>query len=315
MNKQIADLLQLDDNLAEKDYQARFKEIADVLLNSCDLVVQPSDESDAVVFQLAEIEFYVRGDSHDDVFTHGDPFQKEFLQVISDSGTRPFATTHRSLGFSRAQWYFHRSGPGKAYKEGSYRGFDLALGTPDMFCGVLVRSLRRVDDGSVVQGSCLSLNAILDALSFNSVAELADPLTSGDNLCAASTDAKHPLRLVLRDQPRTEPLYSSMRVGLTLKKADNRDLRLRFIGAPYRFFTCIEELRKGAPQIIAALAADGMESGDIANLTTMRPKSVQTHVDSFKNGRTKKLDAFVGKAIKAGEYADLYGRWLTHLGL
>eukprot|EP01108_Squamamoeba_japonica_P005142 TRINITY_DN4032_c0_g1_i1.p1 TRINITY_DN4032_c0_g1~~TRINITY_DN4032_c0_g1_i1.p1 ORF type:complete len:206 (-),score=49.51 TRINITY_DN4032_c0_g1_i1:341-916(-) len=143
MNKQIADLLQLDDNLAEKDYQARFKEIADVLLNSCDLVVQPSDESDAVVFQLAEIEFYVRGDSHDDVFTHGDPFQKEFLQ-----------------------WYFHRSGPGKAYKEGSYRGFDLALGTPDMFCGVLVRSLRRVDDGSVVQGSCLSLNAILDALSF-----------------------------------------------------------------------------------------------------------------------------------------------------
>jgi len=261
------------------DQSARFAEIAHVLLNELDLVVAGSTR-----FQLAEVEFYLNSAAHPDVFAHGDPQQERFCE-----------------------WYFHRSG-GKSYKEGTYRGLDLALGTNKMFCGVLIRSLRD-SKGKVIQGSCLSVNAILAAAGAVSVADLADPLVRAGRRGAASTDEKHPLRLVRAASARSDEIDRSMRVGLTLKKADHKNERLRFFGAEYRFTTASLVIRKGAPQQVAALSQQRLDNAAIAHKTGIKPKTVAVYVASFKKGMTKPLAQLFGQAIKPADYAEAYGRY------
>jgi len=238
--------------------------------------------------QLAEIEFYYCSDLHNDVFAHCDPQQKDF-----------------------GCWYFHRAGPGKAYKEGTYKGLDLAIGSSKAFCGVLIRSVRKAD-GSVVQGSCLCVNELLKVVGAKNVTEFANGLATSSQLGFASTDAKHALRLVRAAKPRADRVDTSCRVGLTLKKTTNRKERLAFIGAPFRFTTAATLIRKGAPQQCAALKHQGKDNAMIAHLTALKPKVVEGYVALFEAGKKRKLADLFGKAIKPADYAELFGRWVTY---
>lgn len=255
---------------------------ADFLLNRVDLVVGGSKQ-----FQLAEIEFYYCSPAHNDVFAHQDPMQKEF-----------------------GVWYFHRAGPGKAYKEGTYKGLDLAIGNGTAHCGVLIRSLRKAD-GSVVQGSCLCVNEILSAAGQKSVSELANALAASSRLGFAASDAAHPLRLVAAAKPRKERVDTSCRVGLTLKKKDHRQERLAFIGALYRFTTASDVIRKGAPQQVAALKHQGKDNAMIAHLTKLKPKIVENYVKAYEAGLKRPLAGLFGAAIKPADYAEMFGRWVA----
>jgi hypothetical protein len=253
-------------------------------LNEVDLVVGGG----AKRFELAEIEFYYCSAKHRDVFAHQDPMQKKF-----------------------GDWYFHRTGPGKAYKEGTYKGLDLAIGSSDAFCGVLIRSLRS-DKGDVIQGSCLCVNAILDVVGHKGVTAFADELLKSDRLAFASTDASHPLRLVPAAKRRSRDVHTSMRVGLTLKKKDNRKERLRFIGAEFRFTSAADVIRKGAPQQVASLVNRGHDNAGIAHITKLKPKVIEGYVALFKAGQKKPLSGLFGAAIKPADYAELFGRWVQH---
>jgi hypothetical protein len=266
----------------KKNLVLSFFFFADFLLNQVDLVVGGG----ATRYELAEIEFYYCSAKHRDVFAHQDPMQKSF-----------------------GEWYFHRTGPGKAYKEGTYKGLDLAIGNSDAFCGVLIRSLR-TDKGDVVQGSCLCVNSILAALGHKGVTAFADELLASKRLGFASTDASHPLRLVPAAKRRSRDVHTSMRVGLTLKKKDNRKERLRFIGAEFRFTTAADVIRKGAPQQVASLANRGHDNAAIAHITKLKPKVIEGYVALFKAGKKKPLTGLFGAAIKPADYAELFGRWV-----
>ena len=60
------------------------------------------------LFDIVEAEAYVIGPRHNDTFTHADPQQAVF-----------------------GSFYFHRMGPGKAYKGGSFKGMDVTVGPLD----------------------------------------------------------------------------------------------------------------------------------------------------------------------------------------
>lgn len=279
-------LLVDDDALLEPEaYDAEFARIADFLLNGCDLLVCGKER-----FRLCEVEAYYKGGYHIDPFTHCDARQQ-----------------------NHCAWYFHRSN-GKSYKSGTYKGLDVAFGKDKIFAGFLIRSIERLSDGKLYEGPCLTVNAILDIAGVDSVAPFADDLMKGE-WQAASTDDAHPLRLVPTESgdPRTDEVHRCMRVGLTLKKQDQKEGRLRFIGAPYRFLTQMTRIKKGSPNIIAALAHEGLDPGEIAAMARRTPKSVKTSYDLYRKGRSEQLAAFVGQSIKTTEYARLYGAYTRYI--
>jgi len=285
MDATIRKALYIDESVlgTVDDYEHAFARVGDFLLNRVDLIV-----GGKVSYRIAELEFYFTSERHNDVFCHQNQAQKQFCT-----------------------WYFHRSG--QTYKGGTYKGLDVAIGNDDVFAGVLIRALE-TESGDVIEGSCLCVNDILKSAGVDSVAELADGLLGPSRLGAASSDASHPLRLALSATPRTRTVARSMRVGLTLKQKTDGEARLRFIGAPYRFVTRHDVIRKGAPQLVAALAFAGHDVAEIASMLKMKPATVAAHVDAYKAGLSKKLVGLVGATLKPADYADLFARWVTHHG-
>jgi len=71
-------------------------------MNSVSLVV-----NSIYRFRLVEIEFYLKGGKHNDIFTHCNKDQ-----------------------LSCGEWYFHKQKEG--YKGGSYKGLDITFGAQDV---------------------------------------------------------------------------------------------------------------------------------------------------------------------------------------
>lgn len=98
-------------NIDINNIDASFKRIADRLMNQMVLCVKDQR------FRIAEIEFYVDSEKHDDKYTHGHELQK-------------------NLGL----WYFHGS------------GLDITCGNKDMFGGILIRAMENTVSNEYVYG-------------------------------------------------------------------------------------------------------------------------------------------------------------------
>jgi hypothetical protein len=132
-----------------------FQRIANCLLNKTVLALRRAGDKEGalVYFRICEVEFYLNDYcNHKDTFTHGDPMQKQ-----------------------TAKWYFHRFG--SAYKAGTYKGLDLAIGKGDSAAGgILIRSLMPARErpdlpgtftnseskADFIEGPCNSVNKILE---------------------------------------------------------------------------------------------------------------------------------------------------------
>eukprot|EP00744_Colponema_vietnamica_P015710 GILI01022030.1.p1 GENE.GILI01022030.1~~GILI01022030.1.p1 ORF type:complete len:459 (+),score=66.74 GILI01022030.1:73-1449(+) len=131
-----------------------------------------SAEGKSTSFDLVEVEAYVIGPNHNDTFTHTDPQQGVF-------GT----------------YYFHRMGPGKSYKGGSFKGMDITIGNSlvqpasvgkhassgskwshpaPFYGGYLVRSLRNTSTGDVIEGPSLVVDTLLAATQKSSILALVE---------------------------------------------------------------------------------------------------------------------------------------------
>jgi len=105
-------------------------------------------------YRVSEIEFYFNDYSvHKDTFTHGDEMQKH-----------------------TGRWYFHKQN-GMAFKSGTYKGLDLAIGKGEKAVGgILFRAMMPVrvtqkDNGfkaepsstkaDFIEGPCLLVDRIL----------------------------------------------------------------------------------------------------------------------------------------------------------
>lgn len=167
----------------------------------------------------------------------------------------------------------------------------------------------RLSDSKLFEGPCLSVNAILAVAGLKEVTPFADDLMRGD-LQANSSDVKHPLRLVAA-KDREERVDRCARVGLTLKKKDSPALRQQFIGAPYRFLTNNNLIRKGVAGMAASLAHQGLSPAEICSTMALRPNSINKYVGAFEKGKKRDIESFVGIAIPTGLVAELYGSWVS----
>ena len=269
-------LLQKPANLsAPSVVQAWFDAIAEKLLNGVNL------RAGGKTHRLVEIEFYLRAAEHPDPFTHGEPLQLQ-------SG----------------RWYFHRTSG--VYRGGSFKGLDLTFGDGTLYGGVLFRGLESAD-GTFIDGPSLLVDYLLKLTRAASVRVL-DAMIAG----RAAWDAHNPLMLEDVEPPRTQPLFRSGRVGLTLKNARNKVEAPRYILLPYRYLTEPRKIAKGKPLMVLALHARGASVEEIHQATGCSRKSVQRYVEDFERGRDSlNFAAYLGADLTPADLCRLHGTWHT----
>ena len=116
------------------EFHGHFDKIATYLMNSVAMVI-----NDKHYYRLVEIEFYLNGGKHPDVFTHSDKDQK-----------------------TCGEWYFHKMNG--SYKGGSYKGLDITFGRHDTcFGGILIRGIQLSNDPTaiIIEGPCLVVDQVL----------------------------------------------------------------------------------------------------------------------------------------------------------
>jgi len=271
----------------EPAYPAIFRAAAELVLNRATLHVAGRPH------RVTELEVYWNGLQHADPFTHGDPMQQR-----------------------RGAWYFHRAGA--RYRGGTYKGLDLAIGSPDAFGGILIRGLARATGAApepeppeLVDGPCLVVDHILALTGSPSIEALVDRL--GDGAPIEDRDGRSPLHVALdagadgsRDRGRGHAIYATARVGLTLKRGAT-EARRRYIARPYRFLTEPARIRKGKPYLIAALHLQGRSPEEIAAVTRTRRAVIDGHLAAFEAGRALRLAELGGDLASPAALCRLLG--------
>lgn len=171
-------------------------------------------------YEFIEVEFYVNCTDHPDVFSHSSDDQKQ-------NGT----------------FCFHKMG--KSFKEGNYKGLDIAIGNQDRHGGILIRGLRNCKNGEVIDGPSNVVSEILRYYKTSKVRELdaqIDHALDGKDLTIVETKTD---AVTLKTNQLKTP-----RVGLTLKRPAPE--KTHFLVKDYRYLKYPELTKKGRHWIIAS---------------------------------------------------------------
>lgn len=249
--------------------QAWFSSLAQRLLQDMELVIRDKPH------RLEEVEFYYKGPGHQDPFAHGHPMQK-----------------------TCGRWYFHREG--KSYRGGSFKGLDISFGPPEAFGGILIRSLS--GDGAQINGSCLCVEHMLRLTGYQHVSQLDEAL--GQN----AVTAPGPIYLRQAPEARQGKLWSTARVGLTLKRAASHPTMPSYLMRPYRFLRPERWIKKGRTYLNLAMLGQGMEPGEVRRLTGSPENSLRRLQEARALGLGQRdFLPFFGRPLKNEDLARLHG--------
>jgi len=257
----IWDLLALEPTKIETIplFAKNFDVMADKLLNGVEFVINGKRH------RFCEIEFYLRGGIHQDLFTHCDKQQ-----------------------LTCGQWYFHKNG--NKYRTGNYKGLDLTFAKEDnCYGGILIRCIEDLSDSKLYDGPCVCVNHILSLTECADVPDLVkkeDFDWTGDKqqTCLYIRQADVPL-------PRRN-IVKGPRVGLTLKRKGG--YRESYIGLGYRYLSMPKEIRKGKPNMIIGLYKNGKGPADIHNITATPIATVNQYIEYYEEGKKESPSAYEG---------------------
>ncbi|HEX4610596.1 MAG TPA: hypothetical protein VH092_20570 [Urbifossiella sp.] len=254
------------------DPAAWFAAVAAALLNRAELVVAGRP------LRTAEVEFYLNHPEHPDPFAHAHTVQREW-----------------------GRWYFHRAGA--AFRGGSFKGLDLALGDGAAAVGVLLRTVV-APDGGVIDGPSRLVDDLLKRTGAGSVAELDTRLPG-----AAAFGPAMPVH-VRATPDRGAEVFVTARVGLSLKRAGAFPEMPRYIGRAYRFLTEPRRIGPGRPQLVAALHRDGLTVPEVRDRTGIAARLIGRYAAAFDEGRrTRDFGRYVGADLGPLDCCRLLGAW------
>jgi hypothetical protein len=216
-------------------------------------------------FQLVELEYYHKSNTHPDGFVHGD---QEQLQT----GT----------------WYYHRMKG--SYKEGTFKGMDITFGPSDQYGGLLVRAIKDLGTNKIIEGPCLVVNAILEEHKLNNVKELAN--LSDKDTRDVLKNKYHYIKPLDANQYNNAIICKSPRVGLKFNsKMTNTEFqnKLEYILKNYRFHASNCPIKKQAFTInIKDKAANTTMSSSLDEfekmlITTSHDKSITWNSTFYYN--------------------------------
>src|SRR5262249_12280896 len=121
-------------------------------------------------------------------------------------------------------------------------------------------------------------------------------------------DRSCPVILTRAPEVRTDRIFQSARVGLTLRRSKKGNQGMNYIVRPYRYFTEPRRIGKGKPHMVVALHMQGIAPEEIARLTGSPRRSIQRHIADFEAGKKEpNFDRYYGKDLTPGELCRLHG--------
>ncbi|EGD74831.1 hypothetical protein PTSG_07062 [Salpingoeca rosetta] len=236
---------------------------------------------------LLEVEAYLNSAKHPDPFTH--------------------SSTNQQHG---GCWYFHSKG--KSFNGGTYKGLDICIGFKEADSGVayggfLIRSIAELPSVptkaphlpslSPIEGSCCVVDHLLRCFDAPSIQGLIDahfttrvPRLDGSSATSPETN----LTLVpFADGAHPDVrVYTTPRVGLTLKRASDKTHFHRFLSRPYRY-TTHPTIRKGRLQTVLGLSyVHALPVSRVAALSGVKEAKAREYISAFRFGRSKKPSKF-----------------------
>lgn len=154
--------------------------------------------------RICEIEFYLHSPNHPDGYVH-----------VGTDQTRA------------GTWYFHRH-PNGTYKNGTFKGMDLALGSEGIRAAFLLRSLLDITLNVFIEGPCKIVNHVLALYQCPNIMDL----TGNQSLNSFQNDQG--LILMEGAPTKLEPVLYGPRIGLSDKYPEYRDRKYRFVIGPVK---------------------------------------------------------------------------------
>jgi hypothetical protein len=250
--------------------EAWLSAVANRLLNRVRLV------AGGEAHRLVEVEAYYHSTDHPDAFAHCDPIQLE-----------------------QGRWYFHKTRG--TYRSGSFKGLDISFGDGKAHGGFLFRGLEQAD-GTLIDGPSLLVDHLLEKAGKLDIYSLDVAINA-----RPAWDTDSPLHLVeVADEGR--PIFTSARVGLSLKKLKPTADNARYLLKNYRFLSEPGRTAKGKVLLVLALHKQGKTPEQIRALTGCPIGTVKRYVEDYELG-TKESDLSVYGGVDLGpkELCRLHG--------
>lgn len=253
-----------------------FDKIANTLLNKSTLCIADKE------FRICEIEFYLKNDEHNDVYTHADEDQK-------------------SVG----KWYFHKRGG--AYKGGTFKGLDLTFGK-DSYGGVLIRSIQNNQTNKIIEGPCRVVNQILSLTNNLAIKDLV-PFNAPQLDALDPTSPLYVKSSALKDK---EEIFTGPRVGLTLRYTteDRKDYLMK----PYRYLIKFPSIKKNWATVIYKLHQEGLSVKEIHEKTTYKTRVIEKAIASYDSAEVKDMKEIINLEPKTSpSLIILYKSWFAYM--
>jgi len=117
------------------------------------------------------------------------------------------------------------------FKGGTFKGLDITLGKIGYrFCGVLIRSILRMNDNTLITGPCNCVNEILKVCDCESIQQFVADQELNVFKC--------PLMHLLPMNNNQQQLYQSARIGLSAKYPDYANRLYRFTSTNKKVKAC-----------------------------------------------------------------------------
>jgi len=266
----ILNLISLNPEIVD-DFAGAIDSLAESFLNGFVIRINGKDH------RLAEVEFYLQDENHNDIFTHCDEQQK-----------------------IPCQWYFHRMGKGATagYKGGSYKGLDITFSKRG-FGGMLIRALYQIETKEYIEGPSKVVDHILSLCSAKDISSF----TTSDNFSWSVLDETKKLHIVQSKLERRD-LITSGRVGLVLRKKEH----VPFVLKPYRYMSFPLLVRKGRQHLVLELYYIGKTKEEIMLITGCTGAAVGTYIQHYNASKAKpKLaSAYFDTKTNSEEFCKFY---------
>jgi hypothetical protein len=198
-------LLKIVDEASDQtQLEKGFNKVAKLLLLQSNLIVANK------AYELLDIEFYFYNEK-----IHPDPYSHSFQ----------YASSVRKKQSVTGSWYFHRFTGIEKYTH-TRRGLDITYGDGEKqrYGGILIRAIKNLQENRIISGpSRVVGEIILAANDPHNLERIAFDMNAG-----VAFDPKQLLHISPIKNPRTIPVFSSERFGLSDKDPGYRKKKYRF---------------------------------------------------------------------------------------
>ncbi|KAL0480550.1 hypothetical protein AKO1_006848 [Acrasis kona] len=216
-----------------------------MILNHTVLCAYNSSSGKTTRFRICEIEYYLTTTGEPDI--HEDPF----------SHCHPLQSKH-------GVWYFHQShgdSNNDNYRGGSYKGMDFTFNienSPSTYGGILIRGVESISSNTYTDGPSKTVDTILKATGADSIHDLiSNKFAHKDqdiqSISIEKQRSDYPLYLEYFTHPVEKPIFSSSRVGMSLKQNNLHQPRSRYVVKAYRHVINPHVIKKGKNQLVVTM--------------------------------------------------------------